>query len=76
MSLYLVIVWNNAGTRSELPGGNDIEAAKRIAKGQRTMENRTVKIARSGNSLYHWTRSTDLPKNHWSARATADEWFV
>lgn len=73
---YLVIVWDNNGQRRELPGGDVLQEAKGLARTQRTQTNRTVKIAMAGNTLQHWSRSTHLARNHWSARATADEWFI
>lgn len=76
MANYSVIVWNNDGVRREEPASSDLGQAKAIAKQNRTMLNRTVKIGLAGNSIYHWSRSTHLQNNHWVQRATADEWFV
>ncbi len=72
---YCVIVWDNAGQRSERPGGNALAEAKILARANRTLANRTVKIGQAGNALFHWSRSTHLDRNHWTSRATADEWF-
>lgn len=72
---YSVIVWDNAGVRTEEPAGNTIEEAKALAKQRRILANRTVKIGQAGNALYHWSRSVHLNRNHWTQRATADEWF-
>ena len=76
MARYFVIVWNNYGVRVEEPAGDDIAQAKIIAKRKRTLSNRTVKIGQAGNAIYHWSRSVHLPYNHWTQRATADEWFT
>ncbi len=76
MSRYTVIVWSNDGQRVEHSAGNDLSGAMVVAKRERTQENRTVKIGMAGNTIRHWSRSQLLTKNHWSNRATADEWFV
>jgi hypothetical protein len=68
-------VWDNDGRRSELPAGHALDGALDLARQQRSLSNRTVKIGLAGNALYHWSRSTRLARNHWSSRLTADEWF-
>ena len=69
-----VIVWDNAGTRTvqECP---DMRGALAKAKLARTLANRTVKVADAFGSTYHWSRSSHLVRNHWSARAVANDAF-
>lgn len=76
MSVYSVVIWDNAGARTEVQAGDDLVQAKAAAKAHRVLANRTVKIASAGNAIFHWTRTTNLTRNHWSQRQTADEWFV
>lgn len=73
---YVVIVWDNAGSRKEQPAGNDLDAALALAKRERIIDNRTVKIGMMNNAIFHWSRSVHLDRNHWTRRATADEFFV
>ena len=68
---YTVIVWDNAGLRSEYPA-RDLTGALSAAKGQRNVRNRTVKVAHGDDSIRHWTRSKGAHGNQWSARATAE----
>jgi len=75
MARYAVIVWDNDGMRSEHDAA-DVSFALRLAKSYRTPENRTVKVGHIGNAIYHWTRTNGATGNHWSARATADEFFA
>jgi hypothetical protein len=75
MARYTVIKWDNDGRRIERDA-DDLAEALAHAKACRTIQNRTVKVGHLGNTLHHWTRSTGSTRNHWSARATADEWFV
>lgn len=72
---YKVITWDNDGRRFERDADR-LDEALAVAKRARTKQNRTVKIGHVGNSIYHWSRTTHLPRNHWSVRATADELFV
>lgn len=69
-----VIVWDNEGRRSVLECQCEHDALVK-AKTARTLQNRTVKVADVYGSTYHWSRSLNLPCNHWSARAVADEAF-
>lgn len=69
-----VIVWDNQGERKVEVCAN-IHAALSLAKKSRSLANRTVKIADVFGSTYHWSRSTHLDRNHWSARAVANEAF-
>jgi hypothetical protein len=69
-----VIVWDNEGTRS-VQECCDVKDALAKAKVARTLENRTAKVADAFGSTYHWSRATHLPRNHWSARAVANEAF-
>lgn len=75
MSRYTVIRWDNQGRRSEAPAGDELPEALLEAKKHRTLSNRTVKIGMAGNTIRHWSRAMHLERNHWSSRATADEWF-
>ncbi len=72
MSRLTVIVWDNAGVRTEHPAGQTRAQALALAKTMRTLANRTVKIADVFGSTDHWSRSVHLARNHWSARAVAD----
>lgn len=69
-----VIVWDNEGMRTELVCPGEREALA-TAKEARTLANRTVKVADSFGSTFHWSRATHLSRNHWSARAVASEAF-
>lgn len=69
-----VITWNNQGKRN-IEQCESLPQALDLAKKSRTLENRTVKIADVFGSTYHWSRSTHLDRNHWSARAVANEAF-
>lgn len=69
-----VIVWNNDGARSEQHCESMADALVR-ARVARTLSNRTVKVADSFGSTYHWSRTTHLVRNHWTARAVANEAF-
>jgi len=69
-----VIVWDNNGARSEHPAGS-LSDALAVARRFRTLDNRTVKVADVFGSTFHWSRSTHLKRNHWSARAVASEAF-
>lgn len=64
MSLYKIIVWDNAGNRSVDAGAEKIADAKK----HRTARNRTVKVADAFGTVAHWSRSHG---NHWSHRAVA-----
>lgn len=72
---YKVIKWDNDGQRIEREASDLVDALAH-AKRARTKQNRTVKVSCSGNAIRHWTRTLGSSRNHWSARATADEWFV
>lgn len=77
MSAYAVIVWNNAGERQEHPMPSLLTALD-AARGYRTLLNRTVKVGHCGNTVRHWVRSNPRAhwaRNHWTRRATSDEWF-
>ena len=72
--LVKLIIWNNQGARSEHPVASGPVGLK-VARENRTMANRTVKLADAFGSTHHWSRSTGLFRNHWTARAVADEGF-
>jgi hypothetical protein len=69
-----VIVWDNEGVRTVQECADDREALTK-AKAARTLSNRTVKVADVFGSTYHWSRSLHRERNHWSARAVANEAF-
>jgi hypothetical protein len=69
-----VIIWDNQGVRS-VQNCTDLNDALCQAKAARTQANRTVKVADAFGSTYHWSRATHLTRNHWSARAVANEAF-
>lgn len=73
--MHQVIVWNNSGARRVLDVPTEAEAIK-VARTERTMGNRTVKIAHGGQAWYHWSRSVHLNRNHWCARAVHDEYLT
>ena len=68
---YSVIVWDNAGNRSEEPA-SDLPHALAVAKGRRVRVNRTVKVGHVGDAIRHWTRTDGAHGNQWSSRATAE----
>ena len=72
---YSVIRWDNSGQRSE-SGCETLSEALALAKQFRCAAFRTVKVGHCNNAVRHWTRKTGATGNHWSARATADEFFV
>lgn len=69
-----VIVWNNLGQQSKQDCTDERDALTK-AKQARTLQNRTVKVADPHGSTYHWSRSVHLLRNHWTARAVANEAF-
>lgn len=71
---YVVNTWTNLGNRITYET-DDLADALAWAKGQRSVHNRTVKVGRCDNTIHHWTRAQHAKRNHWSVRATADEWF-
>lgn len=71
MARHVVIAWDNNGARTEHPVVSQA-AGLVLAKTLRTPANRTVKIADALGSTYHWSRSVELDRNHWTARAVAD----
>ncbi|ABM96979.1 hypothetical protein [Methylibium petroleiphilum] len=75
MSRLTVIIWDNAGVRRTEPAADRKEALAKAAAA-RNLSNRTVKLADSGGSTDHWSRSTHLARNHWCCRAVADEYFL
>ena len=76
MAAFVVVVWDNQGNRSEPAQAGSHAEALTNARQYRTLSYRTVKIGRLGNTIDHWSRSEHLPNNHWTRRATADEWFA
>lgn len=68
---YSLLVWNNAGERVEYPA-RDLVGVLAMAKGQRTLRNRTVKVAYAGDAIRHWRRTTDAGRNHWATLSTAE----
>lgn len=68
---YKVIVWNNAGERVEYPA-RCLDGALAVAKGQRTLLNRTVKVGHDGDSIRHWSRTVTAKRNHWATHSTAE----
>lgn len=67
----IVIAWDNSGARTKHPVASQA-AGVALAKTLRTTTNRTVKVADALGSTYHWTRSSGVARNHWTARAVAD----
>lgn len=72
--MQTVIVWDNQGVRT-VHTCSDMSDAMKKAKAARTLRNRTVKVADAFGSTYHWSRSEHLARNHWCARAVANEAF-
>lgn len=72
--MHQLIIWDNEGLR-RTKACADLKEALAAAKQARTLANRTVKIADAYGAIYHWTRS-GASKNHWCARAVANEGFV
>lgn len=72
--MQLVVVWDNQGIRTVHECVDERDALSK-AKTARTPNNRTVKVADAFGSTYHWSRSTHLVRNRWSARAVANEAF-
>lgn len=68
---YKLIVWNNAGERTEYPA-RDLVGVLAMAKGQRTLLNRTVKVSHAGDSIRHWSRTISARRNHWATHSTAE----
>lgn len=71
MDRYSLIVWDNAGERTERHT-DILHVALMWAKEKRTMRNRTVKVAHCGDSIRHWSRTVAAKRNHWATHSTAE----
>jgi hypothetical protein len=69
---YTVTVWDNDGIRHPVEVVDNLAHALAIAKGRRTLANRTVKVGHSGDAIRHWSRTIGARRNHWATHSTAE----